>query len=71
MEEISVKKIRIEIRKSLCKSCAICYTLCPKGALAGDEAGKAAVKDIALCSGCGLCEMRCPDYAVRVWRDIE
>lgn len=66
-----MKKIEIEVKKNLCKSCGICYVLCPKGVLAGDENGKAAVVNQDACTGCRLCEMRCPDFAIRVRRDMQ
>lgn len=49
-----------------CKSCGICYSLCPKNVLAANENGKPKVVDKDACIVCKLCELRCPDFVIRV-----
>lgn len=60
------KTLSFQLNESYCKSCGICYGLCPKDVLAGDEAGRPKVVDAAACVLCRLCEYRCPDFAIRV-----
>ena len=49
-----------------CKSCGICYSLCPHGVLEGDKAGHPIVAHPEKCVACYLCEILCPDMAVTV-----
>ena len=60
------KKFTVEIKQQWCKSCGICYALCPKGVLSKDQLGKAIVKDPAACIGCRICEEHCPDYCIKI-----
>lgn len=60
------KKIEVTINQRYCKACGICYSLCPKNALAPDSEGKAQFAHPENCIACGLCELRCPDFAIRV-----
>jgi 2-oxoglutarate ferredoxin oxidoreductase subunit delta len=67
VEELVEKPLDID--QKLCKGCGICYTLCPKKAIKGDEKGKVVVDNPDLCSKCGICESHCPDYAIFVRRE--
>ncbi|MGI6226757.1 MAG: 4Fe-4S binding protein [Peptococcales bacterium] len=59
----------LDIDQKLCKACGICYTICPKKAILGDEKGKVFLVNPDLCSRCGICESHCPDYAIFVRRE--
>ena len=60
------KKLQFDLNTSYCKSCGICYGLCPKEVLAADEEGRPTVVNRDACILCRLCEFRCPDFAIRV-----
>lgn len=60
------KSLSFRLDENYCKSCGICYGLCPRGVLAGDEAGRPVVVNAQACVLCRLCEYRCPDFAIRV-----
>jgi 2-oxoglutarate ferredoxin oxidoreductase subunit delta len=57
---------QIFIYDKWCKSCGICYSMCPKGVLTSDKAGRPVVSDPDACIACGLCEILCPDMAITV-----
>ena len=59
----------IFIHRQWCKSCGICYSMCPRGVLTSDKAGRPVVSDPELCIACGLCEILCPDMAITVYRE--
>jgi 2-oxoglutarate ferredoxin oxidoreductase subunit delta len=59
-------QLPVEINLKWCKACGICYALCPKKVLAGDEWGKAYVAHPEDCIKCQTCEIMCPDLAVKV-----
>lgn len=52
-----------------CKSCGICYSLCPKGVLTADKAGRPVVSHPEECIACYLCEILCPDMAITVHKE--
>jgi len=58
--------MKIEINYKWCKGCGICYSLCPKGVLAGDQFGKVIIKNPEACISCRICEEHCPDYCIRI-----
>ena len=60
------KKLQFSFNSNYCKSCGICYGLCPKSVLAADHDGKPIVADADSCILCKLCELHCPDFAIRV-----
>lgn len=60
------KKLQFSFNSSYCKSCGICYGLCPKNVLTADHDGKPIVLDADSCILCKLCELRCPDFAIRM-----
>jgi 2-oxoglutarate ferredoxin oxidoreductase subunit delta len=49
-----------------CKSCGICYSMCPQGVFTSDKSGLPVVSNPEACTVCGLCEMLCPDMAITV-----
>ncbi len=57
----------VEINDVRCRSCGICYDLCPEGVLAPtDSLRKATVINMDSCTGCRLCEWQCTDWAITV-----
>jgi 2-oxoglutarate ferredoxin oxidoreductase subunit delta len=54
------------IYQKWCKSCGICYDLCPQGTLAADSVGKVYIQYPETCTGCKICELHCPDFAILV-----
>ena len=52
-----------------CKSCGICYSMCPQGVLTADKAGRPVVSKPEACIACYLCEMLCPDLAITVYKE--
>lgn len=56
----------IFIHRKWCKSCGICYSMCPKGVITADKAGRPVVARPGDCIVCGLCEILCPDMAITV-----
>ena len=65
-----VEKLRrsdmLVIYQKWCKSCGICYDLCPQGTLEADQEGKVYIKYPETCTGCRICELHCPDFAILV-----
>jgi len=59
----------IYIHAPWCKSCGICYSLCPHGVLEADKAGRPVVAHPERCVACYLCEILCPDMAVTVHKE--
>jgi 2-oxoglutarate ferredoxin oxidoreductase subunit delta len=59
----------IYIHVPWCKSCGICYSICPQGVLEGDKAGSPVVAHPEKCVACYLCEILCPDMAVTVYKE--
>jgi 2-oxoglutarate ferredoxin oxidoreductase subunit delta len=59
----------IYIHAPWCKSCGICYSICPKSVLEADKAGRPVVARPEDCIVCYLCEMMCPDMAITVHKE--
>jgi 2-oxoglutarate ferredoxin oxidoreductase subunit delta len=59
----------IYVHAPWCKSCGICYSICPHGVLEGDRAGRPVVAHPEKCVACYLCEILCPDMAVTIHRE--
>ncbi len=59
--------VRVEINESRCRSCGICYDLCPENVLSAQKPlNKAIVSNLEACTGCRLCEWLCTDWAINV-----
>ena len=56
------------IYEKWCKSCGICYSMCPHGVFTADKSGLPIVSNPSLCTACGLCEILCPDMAITVYK---
>jgi 2-oxoglutarate ferredoxin oxidoreductase subunit delta len=67
----------VTVDASLCKGCALCIPVCPKGLLrvAEDRFNARGVHPIELndperaCTGCELCATICPEAAITVYRE--
>ncbi len=51
------------VDKSKCISCGTCVAICPVGAIAFDNDGKAKI-DKTKCIHCGACQASCPVSAI-------
>ncbi|HCI29184.1 MAG TPA: 4Fe-4S binding protein [Fervidobacterium sp.] len=60
------KQYRVEIKYEWCKSCGICYHVCPTKTIINKELGKPVVLDHSKCIGCLVCENLCPDFAINI-----
>lgn len=59
--------VRVEINEQRCRSCGICYDLCPEDVLSSSNPlRKAIVTNLDACTGCRLCEWLCTDWAINV-----
>lgn len=64
---VSGADVRVEINEQRCRSCGICYNLCPENVLSpSDPLRKAVVTNIDACTSCRLCEWLCTDWAINV-----
>ena len=67
----------VTVDASLCKGCALCIPVCPKGLLRIDDEHFNArgvhpahlVDADAQCTGCELCATICPEAAITVFRE--
>ncbi|MDK2823602.1 MAG: 2-oxoglutarate ferredoxin oxidoreductase subunit delta [Clostridia bacterium] len=59
-----MSSLPLDINYKYCKACGICYDLCPKKAVSGDDQGKIVLRNPQLCVKCGICESHCPDYVI-------
>ncbi len=63
----TVPGVQVVINENRCRSCGICYKLCPTNVLGAESPlYKAEVVDIEKCTGCRLCELLCTDFAINV-----
>ncbi len=60
------KSFEIEIDFKLCKSCGICYWICPTHAIIKGELESPKVESNDKCIGCMQCVNLCPDFAINV-----
>ncbi|HJM76193.1 MAG TPA: 4Fe-4S binding protein [Dehalococcoidia bacterium] len=59
--------VAVEINEQRCRSCGICYEICPENVLgASTPLRKAVIENIDACTGCRLCEWLCTDWAINV-----
>jgi len=66
----------VTVDETLCKGCALCIPVCPKGLMriAGDRLNARGVRPAELhdpsdaCSGCERCATMCPEAAITVYR---
>ncbi|MBR2809153.1 MAG: 4Fe-4S binding protein [Erysipelotrichaceae bacterium] len=52
-----------KVDQEVCLGCGACTGVCPVGAIALDDSGKACV-DQSLCIDCGACVATCPVSAI-------
>ncbi|MGC8817449.1 MAG: P-loop NTPase [Candidatus Hadarchaeum sp.] len=57
------EKARVDVDK--CVSCGKCVEVCPFGAMAMPDGGRAIVVEL-MCEGCGVCKLVCPTNAIEV-----
>ncbi len=65
-EEVMAKKFTIEIDFKLCKSCGICYWVCPTHAIVKGELEAPRIESNEKCIGCMQCANLCPDFAINI-----
>ncbi len=70
--KVTQEQVGLKFDEEQCSRCAVCYSLCPYGAVVKDtETGKT-VLDIEKCQVCGLCYSNCPSKAFDVlYYDID
>jgi heterodisulfide reductase subunit A-like polyferredoxin len=62
-ETIEAAGLPSVVDREKCTGCGTCEIVCPYGAIAKDEEGKATVTEV-LCKGCGSCRASCPEKAI-------
>jgi heterodisulfide reductase subunit A len=62
-DTIEAEGVPSVVDREKCTGCGTCEIVCPYGAIAKDEEGKAAVTEV-LCKGCGSCRASCPEKAI-------
>jgi heterodisulfide reductase subunit A len=62
-ETIEAEGLPSVVDRDKCTGCGTCEIVCPYGAIAKDEEGKASVTEV-LCKGCGSCRASCPERAI-------
>jgi 2-oxoglutarate ferredoxin oxidoreductase subunit delta len=67
----SKKAYSVEINRSYCKSCGLCYWICPTKTIIKGKYDKPEIPDQTKCIGCLQCERICPDFAINVVEIVE
>jgi coenzyme F420-reducing hydrogenase delta subunit/ferredoxin len=57
------EQVGLKFDTEQCSRCAVCYSLCPYGAVVKDNQTGKTVLDIEKCQVCGLCFSNCPSKA--------
>jgi len=60
------KRFQIQINRGYCKSCGICYWVCPTHAIGKGKLQEPIIASMDACIGCGQCERLCPDFAINI-----
>ncbi len=63
MDVKASEKARVDVDK--CTACGKCVDVCPFGAMAMPDDGRALVVEL-MCEGCGVCKLVCPTNAIEV-----
>lgn len=59
--------VQVIINDKRCRSCGICYEICPTSVLGAESPlYKAVVLNVDACTGCRMCELLCTDFAINV-----
>ena len=60
------KLFNVNIDYAVCKSCGICYWVCPTHTIVEGELQSPKISDMDKCIGCMQCVNLCPDFAIEV-----
>ena len=60
------KLFNVDIDYDVCKSCAICYWVCPTHTIVEGPLKSPKIVDMDKCIGCMQCVNLCPDFAIEV-----
>ncbi|MCL4408648.1 MAG: 4Fe-4S binding protein [Thermotogae bacterium] len=60
------KNFEINIDFKFCKSCGICYWICPTHAIVKGELEAPKIENNDKCIGCMQCANLCPDFAINI-----
>ncbi len=60
------KLFNVDIDYKVCKSCGICYWVCPTHTIVEGELQFPKISDMGKCIGCMQCVNLCPDFAIEV-----
>jgi 2-oxoglutarate ferredoxin oxidoreductase subunit delta len=60
------KNFEVNIDLKLCKSCGICYWVCPTHAIIKGELEAPKIESNDKCIGCMQCANLCPDFAINI-----
>ncbi len=60
------KLFDVDINHTMCKSCGICYWVCPTHTIVEGVLQSPKIDDADTCIGCMQCSNLCPDFAIEV-----